>query len=100
MDNGAHDTVWGVLSDLAVAGVMALGGAVAWLWRKVAQVDGLAQRVDSLSAAIDHLGGRQSTIEHEQGDQRMLLTEMRTDIRWTREAVEDIKHRLEYRLEK
>lgn len=95
MDNSATDTIWGVLSDAAVAGVLALGGAVAWLWRKVAQVDALSQRVDAIAESVAELNARQGDMEHEQGDQRLMLIEMKTDIRWTREAVEEIKHRLE-----
>ena len=95
MDNSASDTIWGFLSDAAVAGIVALGGIVAWLWRKVAQVDSMSQRVDALTASIAGITVKQRDIERQQGDQGLMLMEMKTDIRWTREAVEEIKHRLE-----
>lgn len=67
---------------------MALGGAVGWLWRKVAKVDELSQRMSEVEL-------RQTALTVASDEKRMMLVELKTDLKWLREAVEEIKHRLE-----
>lgn len=88
MDNGSHDSIWSIFSDVAAAGVVALGGAVGWLWRKVAKVDELSQRMSEVEL-------RQTALTVASDEKRMMLVELKTDLKWLREAVEEIKHRLE-----
>lgn len=59
--NGAGETFWGIVRDAAGAAVLALGGIVAWLWRKVMAVAALEEhnRLDrELTAKADAIERR------------------------------------------
>ena len=72
------------------AGII-LGGvtaAVAYVWRQMGKIDSVSNRVDTLADAVEDLVARQDNMEHEQGDQRVLMAEMRNDVKWIRETLE------------
>ena len=83
----------GLLSETLqyVAGLAfaALSAAVAFIWRQLGRVDKMSDRVDILADAVEDVVDRQNVMEHEQGDQRVLLAEMRTDVKWIRETLEE-----------
>ena len=75
------------------AGII-LGGvtaAVAYVWRQMGKIDSVSNRVDTLADAVEDLVARQDNMEHEQGDQRVLLAEVRNDVKWIRETMEGRK---------
>lgn len=83
----------GLLSEslqyIAGLAFAALSAAVAFIWRQLGRVDKMSDRVDILADAVEDVVDRQNTLEHEQGDQRVLLAEMRNDVKWIRETLED-----------
>jgi len=75
------------------AGII-LGGvtaAVAYVWRQMGKIDSVSNRVDTLADAVEDLVARQDNMEHEQGDQRVLMAEVRNDVKWIRETMEGRK---------
>ena len=73
------------VSGLLITGLM---GAVAYIWRQLGKIESVGNRVDTLADAVEDLVARQDNMEHEQGDQRVLMAEMRNDVKWIRETLE------------
>lgn len=73
------------VSGLLITGLM---GAVAYIWRQLGKIESVGNRVDTLDDAVEDLVARQDNMEHEQGDQRVLMAEMRNDVKWIRETLE------------
>ena len=73
-----------------VAGLLITGlmGAVAYIWRQLGKIESVGSRVDTLADAVEDLVARQDNMEHEQGDQRVLMAEMRNDVKWIRDTME------------
>ena len=92
---GAGETFWGIVRDAAGAAVLALGGIVAWLWRKVMAVDALNQRLDVLATSVQDVIERQERIETQQRRDDILLAEIKETLAWLREAISEIKRKLD-----
>lgn len=88
MDGNGNDTIWSMVQYSAGLALGGVGAAVAYLWRQMGKIDSVSNRVDVLTDAVDDLVQRQETIEHEQGDQRVLLAEVRNDVKWIRDTME------------
>ena len=73
------------VSGLLITGLM---GAVAYIWRQLGKIESVGNRVDTLADAVEDLVARQDNMEHEQGDQRVLMAEMRNDVKWIRDTME------------
>lgn len=84
-----------VLAAIAASVMAGIGGVVAFLWRKLATVDALTQRVDVMADSIEDIIEKQDAMEAVQSDQKMHLIELCNDMKWVREGVEAIRHRLE-----
>ena len=76
------------VSGLLITGLM---GAVAYIWRQLGKIESVGNRVDTLADAVEDLVARQDNMEHEQGDQRVLMAEVRNDVKWIRETMEGRK---------
>jgi len=91
VDGNGNDTIWSMVQY--AAGII-LGGvtaAVAYVWRQMGKIDSVSNRVDTLADAVEDLVARQDNMEHEQGDQRVLMAEVRNDVKWIRETMEGRK---------
>lgn len=88
MDGNGNDTIWSMVQYSAGLALGGVGAAVAYLWRQLGKIESVGNRVDTLADAVEDLVARQDNMEHEQGDQRVLMAEMRNDVKWIRETLE------------
>ena len=88
MDGNGNDTMWSMVQYSAGLALGGVGAAVAYLWRQLGKIESVGSRVDTLADAVEDLVARQDNMEHEQGDQRVLMAEMRNDVKWIRDTME------------
>ena len=88
MDGNGNDTIWSMVQYSAGLALGGVGAAVAYLWRQLGKIESVGSRVDTLADAVEDLVARQDNMEHEQGDQRVLMAEMRNDVKWIRDTME------------
>ncbi len=88
MDGNGNDTMWSMVQYSAGLALGGVGAAVAYLWRQLGKIESVGSRVDTLADAVEDLVARQDKMEHEQGDQRVLMAEMRNDVKWIRDTME------------
>ena len=88
MDGNGNDTIWSMVQYSAGLALGGVGAAVAYLWRQLGKIESVGSRVDTLADAVEDLVARQDKMEHEQGDQRVLMAEMRNDVKWIRDTME------------
>ena len=87
--NGTNDTLWSLIQYAAGAVLTGLTAVVAYVYRQLSRVESVSSRVDVLSDAVDDVVKRQDEMQREQGDQRVMMAEVRNDVKWIRENLEN-----------
>jgi len=95
VEQPTYSTFWDVIQTICTAALAGISGIVVYLWRQLSKVDSIDQRVTAVENSLEEIHSRQQEMGVEQNDQKLLLVEMKTDVKWVREAVEEIKHKLD-----
>lgn len=95
MESGNGGSLSDILQAVAAASLAGLGGAVAWLWKKINTVDEVSRRVDVLATTVDDVLERQTRMELDQHKADVLVAKLEETLNWLRTAISEINRKLD-----